>query len=111
MKVVQCVDAEGNSRAGVIRMEIEALKQLTHPMLAQYREYFQEGDNIHIFMDLGSGNIYNIPNIYNIYRESTKRSNYKKKQSKGYISLRRAPGVIHKDNRMCRIFTQREHIS
>ena len=64
MKVVQCVDAEGNSRAGVIRMEIEALKQLTHPMLAQYREYFQEGDNIHIFMDLGSGNIYNIQYIY-----------------------------------------------
>ena len=58
MKVVKCVDAEGNSIAGAIRMEIAALKQLTHPLLAQYREYFEEGDNIHIFMDLGSGTLY-----------------------------------------------------
>ena len=64
MKVVKCVDAEGNSIVGAIRMEIEALKQLTHPMLAQYREYFHQGDNIHIFMDLGTGTIYIYIYIY-----------------------------------------------
>ena len=61
MKVVKCVNAEGKTRAGAIKMEILALKQLTHPMLAQYREYFQKGDNIHIF---GSGTIYIYIYIY-----------------------------------------------
>ena len=84
MKVVKCVNTEGKNRAGAIRMEIEALKQLTHPMLAQYSEYFQEGDNIHIFMDLGTGTIYIY--IYKyiyiyiyIYRYSTKQGNNRKK--------------------------------
>ena len=78
MKVVKCVNTEGKTRGGAIRMEIEALKQLTHPMLAQYSEYFQEGDNIHIFMDLGTGTIYIYIYIY-IYRYSTKRGDNKKK--------------------------------
>ena len=88
MKVVKCVNAEGKPRAGAIIMEIEALKQLTHPMLAQYSEYFQEGDNIHIFMDLGTGTIYIYIYIYYIYiyRYSTKRGDNNKKHSKCYVS-------------------------